>query len=76
MTGEVWVELTDGTRAIASWPLACTRPDLGVIDRLARLHLAARHIGWSIRVRNATDELVALIEFVGLDEVLTLEPRR
>jgi hypothetical protein len=76
MTGEVWVELTDGARSITSWPLQCTQPGLAVVDRLARLQLAARHIGWSIRVLGASDDLAALIRFAGLDDVLTLEPRR
>jgi hypothetical protein len=76
MAGEVRVELTDGTHAIASWPLRCSGPDLRIIDLLARLQLAARHIGWAIRVRGASDDLAALIRFAGLADVLTLEPRR
>ena len=76
MTGEVWVELTDGTRSITSWPLQCTPADLAVVDRLARLQLAARHIGWSIRIQGAGEEFAALIRFAGLADVLALEPRR
>lgn len=41
-------------------------PDLGVVDALARLHLAARRCGGTARVSGA-DELLAL---VGLSEVL------
>jgi hypothetical protein len=60
----------DGTE-VANWPLTgSVRPDLDVIDGLARLALAARRLGGEISVRNAGPELLALIDFVGLDDVL------
>jgi hypothetical protein len=52
-----------------------TSPDLGLVDALARLQLMARRRGFSITVRPC-DELRALIELVGLVDVLALEPRR
>jgi hypothetical protein len=70
------VELVDGDECIAIWPLTGVRRDLVVVDRLARLQLGARRLGWSIRVRNADAELSALLRFVGLAEVLPLEPGR
>lgn len=70
------VELVDGTECIAVWPLSGVRRDLAVVDALARLQIGARRLGWSIRVRNADDDLRALLEFVGLAEVLPLEPGR
>jgi len=70
------VELVDGTDCIAVWPLAGVHRDLAVVDALARLQLSAQRLGWSIRIRNADDELCALLRFVGLEDVLPLEPGR
>jgi hypothetical protein len=41
-------------------------PDLGVVDALARLQLAARQVGGAIRLRNPCDRLRALLDLVGL----------
>jgi hypothetical protein len=70
------VELFDGTEPIAVWPLADVRRDIAVVDGLARLQLAARRVGWSIRIRNADEELCAIVRFAGLADVLPLEPGR
>ena len=51
-------------------------PDLGLVDRLARLQLAARRLGYAIRLRNPCDELSALLDLLGLSDVLPLEARR
>ena len=51
-------------------------PDVATVDALARLQLAARRAGRRLRLRKAPDELVELITFCGLDEVLGVEPRR
>jgi hypothetical protein len=51
-------------------------PDLAQVDALARLQLAARRRGWTLRVRGATDELRGLLELVGLAGVLRLEGGR
>jgi anti-anti-sigma regulatory factor len=50
--------------------------DLHVIDLLCRLELAARRHGRTLRLRNASPRLAALIAHVGLDSVLRLEPQR
>ena len=52
------------------------RPDLALVDSLARLQLDARRRGGRLRLRNATDELRGLLELVGLADVLAVEPRR
>jgi hypothetical protein len=52
------------------------RPDLALVDSLARLQLAARRRGGRLRLRNVTDELRGLLELVGLADVLAVEPRR
>ena len=49
--------------------------DLGTVDVLARLQLAARQSGTELRVTHASDDLRELITFVGLAEVLGVEPR-
>ena len=51
-------------------------PDVGTIGVLARFQLAARQRGRQVRLRDASDDLRALVDFVGLGEVLRLEPRR
>jgi hypothetical protein len=53
-----------------------TRPDLATVNALARLQLAANRLGWTVRLRNPTAELCALLDFLGLADVvaLPLEP--
>ena len=46
------------------------RLDLGLVDHLARMQLAAARNGCAIRVRGASDELVGLLEVCGLAELL------
>ena len=50
--------------------------DLGTVNLLARLQLAAKRRGASFRVRHASDGLLELIEFTGLGEALCVEPHR
>jgi hypothetical protein len=50
--------------------------DLGLVDALARLQLAARRSGYEIAVTEAPRDLVELIELAGLAEVLGVEPLR
>ena len=57
---------------VATWPLPGQgRSDLSVVDRLARLQLAARRLGCTIRLRGAGVELWELLDLVGLGEVVT-----
>jgi hypothetical protein len=66
------VVLVLGDAELASWPLAgCGRPDLTVVDDLARWQLAAQRVGCSIRLRDACGELTELLDLAGLGEVLT-----
>jgi ABC-type transporter Mla MlaB component len=52
----------------------CEVRDVGVtvatIEALARLQLAARHYGCRIHLRHASDELLGLVAFMGLEDVL------
>jgi ABC-type transporter Mla MlaB component len=45
--------------------------DAVTVDALARLQLAARRHGCQVRLRRASSELVELIAFMGLSDVLT-----
>ncbi len=65
------VLVRDGIEVASGALVRRPRPDLGVVDELARLQLAARRVGCSIRLRHACLELWELLELVGLAEVLT-----
>jgi hypothetical protein len=45
-------------------------PDAVTVDALARLQLAARRNGRRVRLRNASEELRALLDIAGLRDVL------
>jgi ABC-type transporter Mla MlaB component len=45
-------------------------PDAVVVDALARLQLGARRTGCRVRLRNASPELLDLVAFMGLQDVL------
>jgi hypothetical protein len=67
-----YVVLVHGDTEVATWPLAPdTPPDLAVVNELARLQLAARRLGCSIRLRNACPELWDLLELAGLVGVVS-----
>ena len=60
--------LAAGTREVATWPrYRDGRADLSVIDGLARAQVSAKRFGWTVTVRDATQCLVELIDFAGLD---------
>ncbi len=63
--------LLDESRAqIADCDVGGVVPDAVTVDALARLQLAARRYGCRVRLRNATDELLELVAFMGLRDVL------
>jgi len=45
-------------------------PDAATVDALARLQLAAGRNGCQVRLRNASPELLELVSFLGLADVL------
>jgi hypothetical protein len=68
------VVLVFGDIAVASWPLEIRgRPDLRLVDELARLQLAARRVGCGIRLRGTCPELSSLLVLTGLAEVVGVE---
>ena len=66
--------LVRGGAEVASWPLPTEgRPDVSLVDELARLQLAAGRLGCSIRLRGACSELsdvLDLLDLVGLAQVI------
>ena len=53
---------------------ALLAPDASTIDALARLQLTLGRLGIEIRLRHASQELAELLAFVGLSDVLGVEP--
>jgi ABC-type transporter Mla MlaB component len=51
--------------------VAGIEPDAVTVDALARLQLGASRRGCQVRLRNASPELRRLVDFMGLDDVLT-----
>jgi hypothetical protein len=64
------VVIVSGDVELASWPFeAAARLDLSAVDELCRLGLAARRLGWSVRLRDVPNELWRLLELTGLASV-------
>jgi hypothetical protein len=64
------VLVLDGDVEVVLWRMdGMSDPDLHVVEALARLQLAARRVGGSIRLRNPCQRLRALLEFAGLTDV-------
>jgi len=53
------------------WDVAALQyADVGTVDAIARLQLAAKRLGLELRLHNARPELRELIDFAGLCDVL------
>jgi hypothetical protein len=50
-------------------------PDVPTVDAFARLQLTLRAYGLELLLRGGSEEFVELVEFMGLAEVLRVEPR-
>ena len=55
---------------------ACTAPDLGTIEALARLELTVRRIGGRIALRGASTELLDFLAWCGLPPPSLVEVER
>ena len=62
--------LSEGDVDIALCDVEGVGCDAVTVDALARLQLAARRHGCQVRLRHASDELLDLIAFMGLCDVL------
>jgi ABC-type transporter Mla MlaB component len=56
--------------AVALCDVSGVHPDAVTVDALARLQLAARRHGCQVRLCHAADELLDLLTFMGLGDVL------
>ena len=66
--------LTRGDAEVATWPLPpCDRPEVGIVDQLARLQLEAQRLGCSLRLHDICRELVELLELSGLDDIIVAD---
>jgi ABC-type transporter Mla MlaB component len=57
---------------IAVCDVAGVEPDAVTVDALARLQVGAMRRGCRVHLRNASDALVELVAFMGLDAVLVV----
>lgn len=64
------VVLVAGDVELVVGRLAGVRPDLALVDALARLQLAARRLGWSIRLCGPDARLCELLDLAGLTDVV------
>ena len=62
--------LTASAPCVACCDVQGVEPDAVTVDALARLQLAARRTGCEVRLRNASPELLELVAFMGLTDVL------
>lgn len=62
--------LDESRAAVVLCDVRGVEPDAVTVDALARLQLAARRYACRVRLRHASDELLELVDFMGLSEVL------
>ncbi len=62
--------LEQGRGATALCDVSGVDPDAVTVDALARLQLAARRHGCQVRLRHASPELLELLAFMGLRDVI------
>ena len=62
--------LGETTASVVLCDVCGVEPDAVTVDALCRLQLAAQRNRCGIRLRNASDELRRLVDFMGLTEVL------
>ena len=70
LCGRVSELLGDHRGSVVLCDCAGVPTDAVTVDALARLQLGARSYGCQVRLRNASPELVALLAFMGLSDVL------
>lgn len=56
--------------AVVLCELTGVGPDAATVDALARLQLVARRYGGTVRLRNASAELLELVDLMGLHDAL------
>ena len=63
--------LTESRAATIVCDVRGVEPDAVTVDALCRLQLASRRRRCQIRLRNASDELLTLVAFMGLSDILS-----
>jgi ABC-type transporter Mla MlaB component len=67
--------LAGSDAAVALCDVRGVAPDAVTVDALARLQLAVRRHGYEVQLHHASDELLELLDFMGLRGVLPDDPR-
>jgi ABC-type transporter Mla MlaB component len=62
--------LAESTTVVVDCDVASVDPDAVTVDALARLQLAATRRGCAVRLQSASEQLVELVELMGLTHVL------
>jgi ABC-type transporter Mla MlaB component len=62
--------LAERSTRIVDCDVRDAEPDAVTVDALSRLQLAARRTGCRVRLRHASRNLLDLVEFMGLEDVL------
>jgi ABC-type transporter Mla MlaB component len=70
LCARVCLVLEQGGASVALCDVMGVESDAVTVDGLARLQLAARRHGCQVRLRNASGELLQLLAFMGLSDVL------
>jgi ABC-type transporter Mla MlaB component len=63
--------LTETRAATVVCDVRGVEPDAVTVDALCRLQLACRRQCCQVRLRNASDELLTLVAFMGLSDILS-----
>jgi anti-anti-sigma regulatory factor len=75
-TAATVILVADDQSEVVLGALGAELTGLALVDALMRFRLEARRHGMEVCLRDVCDELRGLLELVGLDGVLALEPRR
>ena len=67
--------LAESTAVVADCDVAGVDPDAVTVDALARLQVAAMRRGCAVRLENASEPLLELVELMGLTHVLSARSR-
>jgi ABC-type transporter Mla MlaB component len=70
LCGRVCALLERNDAGVALCDVSGVEPDAVTVDALARLQLAAQRRGCQVRLRHASKELIGLVAFMGLRDVL------
>jgi predicted solute-binding protein len=69
------ISVVDGDVEVATVSITGTVPALFVADAVSRLELAARRLGWSVRLRQPRQELTEAMHVCGLHALTGPDPR-